>query len=44
MQVFGHCDGYRPENTAAPAHCRAAGVDGVFCDCPDHALAARHRH
>ena len=45
MQVFGHCDGagYRPANTAALARCRAAGVDGVFCDYPDRVLAERHR-
>lgn len=45
MRVFGHrgAAGYRPEDTFALARCRAAGVDGVFCDCPDRALAARHR-
>ena len=45
MRVFGHRGGagYRPGNTLALARCRTAGLDGVFCDYPDRALAARHR-
>ena len=46
MRVFGqhNAAGYRPGNIFALARRRAAGVDGVFCDSPDRALAARHRH